>query len=38
MHFCGRLECQFAATFSREMMRDIASVASLPPAVTMVAS
>jgi hypothetical protein len=38
MHFGGRLEYQFAATFSREMMRDLTRVVSLPQAEAIVAS
>jgi hypothetical protein len=38
MHFGGSLEYQFAATSSREMMRDLAWVASSPPAEAMAAS
>jgi hypothetical protein len=36
MHFGGSLEYQFAAASSREMMRDLANVASSTPAEAMV--
>jgi hypothetical protein len=38
MHFCRSLEYQFAAVFSREMMKDLVRVASSPPAEAMAAS
>jgi hypothetical protein len=38
MHPSRSLEYQFATASSREMMRDLAMVASSPPAETMVAS
>jgi hypothetical protein len=38
MHLGGRLEYQFAAASSKEMMRDIARVASSPPAEAIAAS
>jgi hypothetical protein len=38
MHFGGSLEYQFPAASSREMMRDLARVASSPPAEAMAAS
>jgi hypothetical protein len=38
MHLGGSLEYQFAAATSREMMRDLARVASSSPAEAMVAS
>jgi hypothetical protein len=37
MHFGGSLEYQFATASSREMIRDLARVASSPPAEAMVA-
>jgi hypothetical protein len=37
MYFGGSLEYQFAAASSREMIRDLARVASSPPAEAMVA-
>jgi hypothetical protein len=36
MHHDGSLEYQFSAASSREMMRDLARVASSPPAEAMV--
>jgi hypothetical protein len=38
MHFRGSLKYQFAAAFSRGMMRDLARVASSPPAEAIVVS
>jgi hypothetical protein len=38
MHFGESLEYQFATTSSREMMRDLARIASSPSAEAMVAS
>jgi hypothetical protein len=38
MHFSGSLEYQFIATSSREMMRELARVASSLPAEAIVAS
>jgi hypothetical protein len=38
MYLGGTLEYQFAAATSREMIMDLARVASSPPAETMVAS
>jgi hypothetical protein len=38
MHFSGNLEYQFAATSSREMIRDLVRMASSPPADAMTAS
>jgi hypothetical protein len=38
MHLGGSLEYQFAAAFSKEMMRDFFRVASSPPAKAMVGS
>jgi hypothetical protein len=38
MHFSGSLQYQFAATSSREMMRDLVRVASSLSAEAMVAS
>jgi hypothetical protein len=38
MHFGGRLEYQFTAASSREMISDLAMVASSPPAKVMATS
>jgi hypothetical protein len=38
MHLNGGLEYQFVVASSREMMRDLAMVASSPPAEAMVTS
>jgi hypothetical protein len=38
MHLGGSLEYQFAAMSSKQMMRDFARVASLPPAEAIAAS
>jgi hypothetical protein len=38
MHLAGSLEYQFTATSSREMMRDLARVASSPLAQAMASS
>jgi hypothetical protein len=38
MHFGGSLEYQFAVASSREMIRDLAWVASSPPIEAMAAS
>jgi hypothetical protein len=38
MHLGGSLEYQFTAASTREMMRDLARVASSPPLEAMVAS
>jgi hypothetical protein len=38
MHFDGKLEYQFTASSSREMMKDLARVASSTPAEAMAVS